>query len=115
MSTRNIGNIAEEKAITYLKKKHYKIITKNFFTQYGEIDIICISNKNILVFIEVKSSKSSFIDPIYKLNKIKIKKIIDTSNLFISMYNYNSYQVQYDYIGIINNEINHYKNIITNE
>ena len=67
------------------------------------------------MFIEVKLSHQNYIDPIYKLNKKKINKIINTSNKFISRYNYNNYQLQYDYIGINNSEIIHYQNIAISE
>ena len=112
MNKRKIGIKNEEKAINYLIEKNYKIITKNYSNEFGEIDIICISKLNILVFVEVKYSKSGIIDPIYKLNNKKLSNIKNTSNKFINMYNYNSYQVQYDYIGIINKKLEHYENII---
>ena len=67
------------------------------------------------MFVEVKLSDQNYIDPIYKLNKKKINKIINTSNKFISRYNYNNYQLQYDYIGINNSEIVHYQNIAISE
>ena len=50
-----IGEMGEDLAVKYLKKKHYKIIGRNFIAdKYGEIDIIA-QDKGELVFIEVKT------------------------------------------------------------
>ena len=112
MTSYKKGKLAENKALNYLTSKEYKIIETNYQTKIGEIDIICLSKKNILVFIEVKSVSNNYIHPIEKITKRKINKIINTSNTFISMYNYNNYQIQYDFIGIIKSNIIHYENII---
>lgn len=113
MDTRKKGKHYEDIASNYLQEKNYKIIDKNFYSQYGEIDIICMSPKKILTFIEVKYSSKNIISLLYKLNTKKIDNMINTSNKFISMYNYNNYQIQYDFIEIIKKNISHYENIIT--
>ena len=40
MNTRKVGNLAENKVIHYLEKNNYIIKDKNYYTRYGEIDII---------------------------------------------------------------------------
>ncbi len=112
MDTRKIGKHYEDIASNYLKEKNYKIIDQNFYSRYGEIDIICISPEKILTFIEVKYSSKKTISLLHKLNTKKIDNMINTSNKFISMYNYNNYQIQYDFIEIIKKNISHYENII---
>jgi putative endonuclease len=54
-STRSTGNRGEEIARDYLQTKKYRIISTNYRTRLGEIDIIAESPKKILVFVEVKS------------------------------------------------------------
>lgn len=49
-----LGEWGEKTAARYLLKKGYKIAERNFRCKAGEIDIIA-SDKNILVFIEVKT------------------------------------------------------------
>ena len=51
------GGYGEEIATTYLKKKKYKIIEKNYANRIGEIDIIA-EDKNVLVFVEVKARET---------------------------------------------------------
>ena len=51
---REIGNFGEDAAVKYLKKKHYKILERNYTVGKLELDIIAKSRKEI-VFIEVKT------------------------------------------------------------
>ncbi len=50
------GGAGERAAETYLVKKGYELVTRNFCTRLGEIDLI-MNDGNILVFIEVKTKK----------------------------------------------------------
>lgn len=70
------GAWGELVAAKFLKKKHYKIITTNYRSRFGEIDIIA-ANRKYLVFVEVKTRKSDkfaaaaeFVD-FYKQNRIR--------------------------------------------
>lgn len=108
MNTRAIGKIAEIKVINYLKKYNFEIIKHNYFSQFGEIDIITKKN-NSYHFIEVKSISSSYINPLYKLNKTKRKKIFKTSLDFITKINYKNENLEYYIFIVKNNEINYYR------
>jgi len=56
MKTKNreTGRAGEAIAARHLEKKGYTILEKNFSNKFGEIDIIA-KDKNILVFVEVKT------------------------------------------------------------
>ena len=76
MNKRAVGNIAEENAVIFLKKNGYEIIKRNFYTRYGEIDIIA-SEKDVIVFVEVKfRNNNTFGSP---LESISSKKIMSAS------------------------------------
>ena len=51
------GEEAETFALSFLKKKGYDILERNFKTRFGEIDLVARDN-NTIVFIEVKARKS---------------------------------------------------------
>lgn len=55
---RKLGRQGEEKAIEFLKKKGYKILDQNYYTRYGELDVICEKNREI-IFVEVKTRRSN--------------------------------------------------------
>ncbi len=52
--SRKKGNIAEDKACKFLYDNGFDIIERNFYSRFGEIDIIA-SKDGIFHFIEVKS------------------------------------------------------------
>jgi len=57
MKKQSLGMLGEKLACSYLKKKNYRIIEKNYRCSCGEIDIIALKN-NALRFIEVRAKSS---------------------------------------------------------
>lgn len=78
------GNIGEDIAAKYLSSIGYEIIERNWrFSTFGEIDIIAVE-KNILIFVEVKSRKSlSFGHPFEAINEKKIMQIKKVANAYM--------------------------------
>lgn len=69
------GRFFERKVREYLVTKNFNIITSNFYSPYGEIDLICEKDSKIF-FVEVKYlSKNNLINPIQKIDKSKIRRI----------------------------------------
>ena len=72
--SREKGDFAEKKAISFLEELGFKIIEKNFYAKkLGEIDIIALKN-NIYHFCEVKSAQT-FELAVQNLTKSKLSKI----------------------------------------
>lgn len=73
-----LGSKGEDIAAKFLKDKGYKILSKNFKTSIGEIDIIA-EDKGALVFVEVKTrNNTSYGHPFEAVNyrkKEKLKKV----------------------------------------
>lgn len=74
------GHLAEDLAKTHLLEHNFRIIERNFYSRFGEIDIIATKD-GILHFIEVKSGVG--FDPIYNMTKSKLSKIIKTSQVYM--------------------------------
>ncbi len=83
LSKKQLSGIkGEELAVEYLRKKGYKIITRNFRSKTGEIDIIAIDG-NTLVFVEVKARSSiEFGSPIDAITSRKLNSIIKTAEYY---------------------------------
>ncbi len=82
-----IGIFGEKAAMCYLKKQGYKIVTTNFKTLFGEIDIVA-RNKDTIVFIEVKArSNISMAEPKEYVDERKVAKIRKTAEYFMNRYN----------------------------
>ncbi len=83
-STQSIGQIGEDYVAKLLKKKHYKILARNYQKRYGEIDIIA-ENKNYIAFVEVKTRHTdSMTSAAEAVNRQKQLKIIKTASMYLS-------------------------------
>jgi putative endonuclease len=107
MNKRVIGSKAEDKAVLFLENLGYKIIKRNFFTRYGEIDIIA-QEDNTFVFVEVKYRKSlAFGSPLEAISSYKIKSICKAARIYLSSLETSA---RFDIISIIDSKLEHIKN-----
>ncbi len=98
------GDEGERVAAEFLEKIGYKIIKTKFRKMRNEIDIIAETETGILNFIEVKTRfKNGFGKPLESVNKRKLKKIIEVSDLFLIDSNI-SREKKIIYYGIISIE-----------
>lgn len=102
------GILAEYQAGKYLEEKGYTIIARNLnYPQVGELDIVAIDGK-YLVVVEVKyRSTKEFGYPIEAVTKSKIKKIIKATERFLLSYKGNYSGVRFDVISIQDGVIEH--------
>jgi len=114
-----LGKLGEDLACQYLQKKGYQIFKRNYKKPWGEIDIITKSPEKILVFVEVKTGRSSSeITPEMEMNFKKIKRLKRTCALFAGKYkemiSKKGWRIDLVAITIGNEEykIRHYKNIV---
>lgn len=87
MSTKELGSLGEKIAISYLKKRGYKILDKNYSSKFvsgpqrGEVDIIA-KKDDVINFIEVKTLSQNYggsisaISPEEKVDYLKQKKLV---------------------------------------
>ncbi len=72
------GNIGEDKAASFLQERGFEIIERNYYSRFGEIDIIAKKDA-VLHFVEVKSGAY---DPIYQITPKKLSKILKTAEIY---------------------------------
>lgn len=96
--TNPIGKKGEDEAVTFLQKKGYRVLERNFQGRQGEIDIIAIDfnrsspsthsvrlgkNEPVLVFVEVKTRRSAqFGTALESIRHAKLSSIKITSEFF---------------------------------
>jgi len=102
------GNIAEEKACEFLYDNGFTIIQQNFYSRFGEIDIIAVKDE-VLHFIEVKSGED-YEKAIQNITKSKLSKLIKTGDVYLKKNSYNG-DFEYDAIVIASSDIWHLENI----
>ncbi|MBP3821585.1 YraN family protein [bacterium] len=113
MNNREFGNKGEDLACEYLIKNGYKILERNkHFSKFCEVDIIA-SDKNTVVFVEVKTRKNSdFGSPLEAITKSKYNNIKTGVLSYIEENKIKKYRI--DAIGITFSpelKIEHLKNI----
>lgn len=81
---RKLGDLGENIAEQYLKKRGYIILERNYNKKWGEIDIIAKFKKDI-VFVEVKSQKkgSNFL-PSQNINFHKQQRLIRAAQTWLA-------------------------------
>ena len=113
-----VGKAGEQAAADYLVRQNCKILSQNYRTRFGEIDIVFL-DKDTIVFCEVKTRKSLHAGLPYEAvnyhKKFQIKKAILS---YITQYKLLKHKFRFDVISIyINNnrsEIEHFKNVEMN-
>ena len=97
----DFGKKGEKAAASFLKKRGYRILKKNFTTSIGEIDLIAEHN-NVLVFIEVKARKDhSFGHPSMAVTPAKQKKIAQTAQVFLMKHPAKGRQIRFDVVSVL--------------
>lgn len=103
---KEIGTHGEIIAKNFLISNGYKILDMNYRNKYGEIDIICKLN-NIIIFYEIKSRyTNSFGSPIESITYHKQNQIIKLSQIYIIKNKLLNYNIRYDIIEVIFNNLN---------
>ena len=59
MTTREIGTKGESFAAQVLQKNGAEILSRNYYTPYGEIDLI-VRDGNCIAFVEVKAQRGEY-------------------------------------------------------
>jgi len=102
------GNVAEDKASLFLLENGYAILQRNFYSRFGEIDIIAYKDE-VLHFVEVKSALDYEL-AVQNITKSKLSKLIRTGDVYLKK---NAINVDYMYDAVIvtPENISHLQNI----
>jgi len=100
---KTLGRFGEVTAYNLLKKEGYHIITTNYRTRYGEIDVIA-KKADTISFIEVKTrSDRSKGYPHEAITRSKVARIKSVATTFLLKYGYNNHKFCIGVISIIMN------------
>ena len=94
------GQEGEDRAAVVLKRQGYRIITTNFRSPFGEIDIIA-EEDGCLVFVEVKRRKSrTFGTSFEAIDDRKKRHIIRSAQVYLKANRCLDRPVRFDVVGI---------------
>ncbi len=96
----NLGRKGETIGKEYLVSRGYEFLASNYHTKFGEIDLI-FKDEGCLVLVEVKTRRGDQLLEIERtINKIKIKKILKSAEIYISESGINFKEIRVDAIFI---------------
>ena len=99
-NNRKKGSWSENLVDKYLKKQGHKIISKNFRSPLGEIDIIFWDHDEI-VFSEIKSRTSlKYGFPVESVTFRKKQHIIRTARYFLHLHHLEDCHIRFDIIEV---------------
>lgn len=96
-----LGRTGEAVAASFLQKKGYRILERNYRNHFGEIDIVA-RDGDALVFIEVKTRKNTvFSLPTEAVTHKKQRQICRTALAYLEQHKQNEHIARFDVIGIL--------------
>jgi len=83
--TQATGKYAEDLALAYLTKQGLKLLSRNFTSRYGEIDLI-MRDKEYLVFVEVRyRTHHQLVDGVTSVDTRKQQRLIRTAHYYLQV------------------------------
>jgi len=96
----SLGARAERIALSYLKRKGYRLLARNYRTHGGEVDIIA-KHKDEIVFAEVKSAISHpAFYPRDKVDEKKQRKIVQVAEIYLRRKGLSGARVRFDILEV---------------
>lgn len=96
-----LGQWGEEQAVDFLRKQGFKILTRNYRTPVGEIDIVARNRKELL-FVEVKTRRgTNFGLPQEAVGSRKQQQIIRTAQWYLQREKAGKLQPRFDVVAIL--------------
>lgn len=86
MPSRETGQAAEQRALGYLQQQGLTLVTANYHSRFGEIDLI-LRDGNVLVFTEVRMrSNADFGGAGASITRAKQAKLIKTAQHYLTQF-----------------------------
>ncbi|MCH8830116.1 MAG: YraN family protein [Planctomycetes bacterium] len=113
---RLLGNRGERLAARYLRRQGYRILSRQYRTRLGELDLIAM-DRECIVFVEVKTRRSDAAgQPIEAITHQKQKKLTQLALTYLKRYGLLEHAARFDVVALCWDDsqkkptITHYKN-----
>lgn len=115
-SNKIVGNTGEQAVARYLRWRLYRVVATNYYTPYGELDIVC-RRGGVVVFVEVKTRTSNqYGAPELAITRQKQMHLVRAAEYFrkIEGCEKNSWRIDVVSVKIQNGKkiITHFENVI---
>lgn len=87
MDSRLLGAYGEQAAARYLRNNGYEVLSANFRTRVGELDVIA-KKDGVIHFVEVKTrTEGTMLPPSAAVGHYKRRNIEDSAAIYMKTYN----------------------------
>ena len=101
MRAKRVGKLGEDLAASYLEKKGYQILERNFKIRVGEVDIVAVDN-DVVVFVEVKArSGVGFGIPAEAVTVRKQQQISKAALAYINNHSLQDCDARFDVVSVL--------------
>jgi putative endonuclease len=113
-----LGRWGEKRCESYLKRKGFKTLTRNFSCKTGEIDLIMVDTDASIVFVEVRTrTDETFSTAESSITTPKKTRLKRAARYFLTINNIENRPFRFDIVTIVlsrfgKEDIRHYKNAI---
>jgi putative endonuclease len=113
---KKLGRWGERRCESFLKKKGFKKLARNFSCKSGEIDLIMVDSDGAIVFVEVRTkTDESFGPPEESVTYSKKVKLQRTARYFLATNDIKNRPFRFDVVTIVlgqkgHPQIKHYEN-----
>jgi putative endonuclease len=84
-TTAETGNYGERVAAAFLRRHGYRVLTRNYKTARGEIDLVC-RHGDVLVFVEVKTrAEVGFVPPAEAIDARKEEALRSAARRYLEL------------------------------
>ena len=114
-----LGRWGEKRAATFLRRKGFTVITRNYTCPAGEIDLIAADPEGAIVFVEVKTRR----DELYAraqdaVTAKKQQTMVHVAKSFVRNYKIKDKPLRFDVVAVVlgkkgTPQIRHYENAFT--
>ena len=95
------GRRGESHALDYLRAKGYRLVARNFRSGRGEIDLIVDAPDGSLVFVEVKSNRSSASGrPLERVDGRKVRRLQRLAQRYCIAHGQEDRDMRFDVVGV---------------
>ena len=108
--SRAAGDLAERQAATFLERKGFRILERNYACRGGEIDLVC-DDGGTLVFVEVRARSSARLGgAAATVRSVKQSRISHAAQHYLVARKVGERACRFDVVAIEGERIDHYEN-----
>ena len=95
-----LGQAGEGVAVQYLQSTGYRILARNFRTQFGEVDVIVqpVDQPDLVVIVEVKTYHTNHVDPVWSITPKKYQRLVHMATVYQGIHQCEDVQFRFDLV-----------------